>query len=217
MCDALVWSLDAIRWPETISALAAVVTAIIALCALRTWRHQDKAKRKAEFIDALIEATHNYIAQMSKPITLLEMTKIGMDAHVPTWENGAHEDLKVKGAITYIAKNGEHDGKRLQEMLVTAQPSMVNLRSLTAKGQVFKFDDYSKCQNAAAMLTRSFEIISSFMFIIGSPTLNWENPEVLKSLKDIMDIDPDDIRNSIQESNVSLLEFASKAYKQIYG
>ena len=217
MCDALVWSLDAIRWPETISALAAVATAIIALCALQTWRHQDKAKGKAEFLDALIEAAHTYIAEMPRPITLFEMAKIGMQAHAPTSENGEPEDIAVKGAIAYIQKNGGHDGKRLLEVLKTVQPSVVKLRSLAAKGQVFKFDDDAKCQNAVAVLTRHFDRIEAFMAVIGSPTWNWEHPEVLRLLKNVMAIDPDEIRNSIQENNVALLEFARQAYKQIYG
>jgi hypothetical protein len=217
MCDALVWSLDAIRWPETISALAAVATAIIALCALQTWRHQDKAKGKAEFLDALIEAAHTYIAEMPKPITHLEMARIGIHAHAPTWENGDQADIAVKGAIAYIQKNGEHDGKRLLEVLEAVQPSVVKLRSLAAKGQVFKFDDYAKCQKAVAVLTWHFDRIEAFMAVIGSPTWNWEHPEVLRHLKDVMAIDPDEIRKSIQENNVALLEFASQAYKLIYG
>lgn len=217
MCDVLVWSLDAIRWPETISALAAVATVIIALCALQTWRHQDKAKGKAEFLDALIEAAHTYIAEMPKPITHLEMARIGIKAHAPTWENGEQVDITVKGAIAYIQKNGEHDGKRLLEVLEAVQPSVIKLRSLAAKGQVFKFDDYTKCQNAVAMLTWHFDRIEAFMAVIGSPTWNWEHPYVLRHLKDVMAIDPDEIRNSIEENNVALLEFGSQAYKQIYG
>lgn len=217
MCDTLVWSLDAIRWPETISALAAVATAIIALCALQTWRHQDKAKGKAEFLDELIEAAHTYIAEMTGPITLLEIAKIGMQAHAPTWGNGEPEDIAVKGAIAYIQKNGEHDGKRLLEVLETVQPSVVKLRSLAAKGQVFKFEDYAKCQKAVAVLTWHFDRIEALIAVIGSPTWNWEHPDVLRHLKDIMAIDPDEIRKSIQENNVALLEFTSEAYKQIYG
>lgn len=217
MCGVLVWSLDAIRWPETISALAAVATAIVALCALQTWRHQDKAKGKAEFLDALIEAAHTYIAEMPKPIMLLEMAKIGMQAHAPTWENGEQEDITVKGAIAYIQKNGEHDGKRLLEVLEAVQPSVIALRSLAAKGQVFNFDDYSKCQKAVAVLTWHFERIEALMAVIESPTWNWEHPDVLRHLKDVMAIDPNEIRNNIQENNVTLLKFASEAYKQIYG
>ncbi len=217
MCDVLVWSLDAIRWPETISALSAMATAIIASCALRTWQHQDKAKGKAEFLDALIEAAHTYIAEMPKPITLLEMAKIGMQSHAPTWENGGQADIAIKGAIAYIQKNGEHDGKHLLEVLETALPSVVKLRSLAAKGQVFKFNSYAECQKSVAVLTWHFDRMEAFMAAIRSPTWNWDHPDVLRLLKDVMAIDPDEIRNSIQENNVALLEFASEAYKQIYG
>lgn len=217
MCDVLVWSLDAIRWPETISAFAAVVTAIIAFCALKTWKHQDKAKRKAQFLDALIEAAHTYIAEMPKPITLLEMAKIGMQAHAPTWDSLEQEDVALKGAIDYIQKSGERDGKRLLEELETVQPSVIKLRSLAAKGQVFKLDGYAKCQNAVAMLTWHFDRIEAFMAVIGSPSWNWEHPDVLKHLKDALNTNPDDIRKSIQENNIALLEFTSESYKRIYG
>ncbi len=217
MCDILVWSFDAIRWPETISALAAVATTAIALFALQTWRHQDKAKGKAEFLDALIEAAHTYIAEVSKPITLFEIAKIGMTSHAPTWENGDQAEIEVKGAIAYIQKNGEYDGNRLLEVLKTVQPSVIKLRSLAAKGQVFKFDDYAKCQNAVATLTWHFDRIEAFMVVIRSPTWNWDNPRVQKHLKDLMAINPDDIRKNIQENNIVLLEFSSEAYKRIYG
>lgn len=217
MCDAFVWSFAAVRWPETISAFAAAVTAIIAFCALQTWKRQDKAKGKAQFLDALIEAAHTYIAEMPKPITLLEIAKIGMQAHEPTWDSTKQSDIAVQGAIAYIQKNGERDGKRLLAVLETVQPSVIKLRALAAKGQVFKLDDYAKCQNAVAMLTWHFDRIEAFMTVIGSPSWNWEHPDVLKNLKDVLAIDPDAIRKSLQENNIALLEFTGESYKRIYG
>lgn len=221
MCDALVWSFDAItsiNWLEVIKAFAPVATAIIAFFALKNWQRQDKAKREAEFLDALIEATHTYLAEVPKPITLLEMAKIGMASHAPTWESGEpEEDKAVKGAIAYIQKNGERDAKRLLEVLEAVQPSAIKLRSLATKGQVFKFDGYAKCQNAIAMLTWHFDRIEGFMTVIGSPTWNWEHPEILTLLKDMMAIDPDAIRKNLKENNVAMLEYARETYERIYG
>jgi len=220
MCDALVWSFDAItsiNWLEIIKAFAPVATAIIAFFALKNWRRQDKAKREAEFLDALIEAAHTYIAEIPKPITLLEMAKIGMASHAPTWESGESADKAVKGAIAYIQKNGERDAKRLLEVLEAVQPTAIKLRSLATKGQVFKFKSYAKCQNAVAILTWHFDRLEAFMTVIGSPTWNWEHPEVLTLLKDMMAIDPDDIRKTLKENNVTMLEFARETYEQIYG
>lgn len=218
LCDALVWSLDAIRWPETISALAAVGTAAIAFGALQTWKHQDKAKREAEFLDELIEAAHTYIAEIQRPIMLLEFSKIGMASYAPTWEKGEEADKAVKGAIAYIEKNGEHEGKRLLEALEAVQPSSIKLRSLIAKGQVFKFEDYKECQNSVAMLTWQLDRMEAFMAFIGSSSSwNWENPEVLRHLKDVMAIDPAEIRKSIQDNNVALIKFVGATYQRIYG
>jgi hypothetical protein len=81
--------------------------------ALKSWQRQDKAKREAEFLDALIEAAHTYIAEVSKPVRLLEMPKIGMTSHVQEWESGDEGDKAVKGAIAYIEKHGEQDAKAL--------------------------------------------------------------------------------------------------------
>jgi hypothetical protein len=55
------------------------------------------------------------------------------------------------------------------------------------------------------------------MTVIGSPTLNWDNPEVLKHLKDVMAIDPNEMSKSIESNNVALLEFAHETYQRIYG
>lgn len=81
MSNPLHTAFDAImsvNWLEVIKALAPVTTAFIAFIALKNWQRQDKAKREADFLDALIEAAHTYIVEMPKPITILEMAKIGM-------------------------------------------------------------------------------------------------------------------------------------------
>ena len=120
-----------------------MITAAIAFRALKNWQRQDKAKREAQFLDALIEAAHTYIAEMPKPITLLEIAKIGMESHVPTWETGDQIDKAIKGAIIYIGKNGEREAQRLLDALKIVEPSVIKLRSLVAKGQVFGFGDYT--------------------------------------------------------------------------
>jgi hypothetical protein len=220
MCDVLVWSFDAItgiNWLEVIKALASVVTAVIAFLALKNWQRQDKAKREAEFLDAMVEAAHTYIVEVSKPVTLLEMAKIGMTSHVPTWESGDEGDKAVKGAIAYIKNHGEQDAKRLREVLEAVQPSTIKLRALAAKGQVFNFDSYAKLQKAVALLTSHFDRMEAFGAVLGSPTWNWEHPAVLKLLKDVMASDPDEIHKSVKETNVAVLEFASETYKRIYG
>lgn len=206
-----------IDWLELIKTLAPVVTAFIAFSALRNWQRQDKAKREAEFLHSLIEAPHAYITEMHKPIQLLEYAKIGIASHAPTWESGSETDKAVKGAINYITKAGERDARRLLDVLQAIQPLANKLRSLIAMGQVFNFDGYAKCYNAVQLLTWHFDRIEGFTAVISSPTLNWENPIVQKSLNDVMAIDPEDIRKGLKENNVVVLEFVMRAYRHIYG
>ncbi len=56
-------SIASFNWLEAIKSMAPVATAGIAFAALRNWQRQDKAKREAEFLDALVEAAHAYIAE----------------------------------------------------------------------------------------------------------------------------------------------------------
>jgi hypothetical protein len=220
MSDALAWSFNAmagIAWLEVIKALAPAATAGIAFLALRNWQRQDKAKRQAEFLDDLIEATHAYITAMARPIALVEMARIGMKSHSPKWEDNDENVPVAEGAVAYIQKNGERDAKRLLEALNEVRPAKIRLRSLGTKGQVFRFKDYGNCQKAVAMLAWQFDRIEAFASIVGSPTLNWEHPEVRRSLQGILTVEPGDVHKHLGENNVAVLEFAQAIYRRIYG
>lgn len=216
MNQAFTW-LTAVDWLEVLRSLAPVATAGIAFAALRSWRRQDKAKRQAEFLDELIEATHTYVVEVQKPIEMLRMAKIGMAAHVQDWARGTDEDKAVAGAIAYIQKRGEEHGNRLAALLAESESPMVRLRTLAAKGQVFGFTNYTRCQSAVAVLTRQQERLVSFLTMIQSATWNWEHPEVRDLLVKVMAIDPDEMRTSISQNNIALLEFAQQTYQRIYG
>lgn len=217
MCDALASCFDAIArlpWLEIIKATAPVVTAAIAFLALKNWKRQDKAKRQAEFLDDLIEAVHAYIAEMSKPITLVRFISMGMKSHAPTWEGG---DQSVKGAIAYIEQRGAKDSQHLLAALEAVQSATIRLRSLSAKGQVFKFESYAKCQNAVTKLTWQSARLEALTAFIGAPSWNWDNPEVLSHLRNLIAINADDVRKSLEEDNIAIIEFVKDAYRCIYG
>lgn len=199
------------NWFDGVEAASALAMVVIAGLALRTWRKQDKAQKEAAFIDELVEAVHTYIAAMPVPITMADIAKIGMRAYAKSSEQA------VEGAISWIEHNGDREGKRMMEALDAVQPSLGRVQSLTAKGQVFKFDDYKKCQDSVAMLGWQFSRIQSLSVVIGSTSWNWENPEVLKVLHDVLKIDTADIRTSIATSNVSIIEFSRRTYERLYG
>lgn len=216
MCNALVWLLEAIAgvpWLATIGAAAPVATAVIAYVALKNWKRQDRAKRQAEFLDQLTDAAHTYIAEMSKPVTIVQFVTIGMDSHAPTSEGG---DQSIRGAMAFIDRRGAEDSKRLLEALATVQPTTIRLRSLVAKGQVFKFANYAKCHNAVTKLTWHFDRLEALTAFIASPSWNWENQEVTSLLERLMEINADDIRTSLAEENVRLIEFVAETYGRIY-
>lgn len=219
MCDALIWSADAItstNWLEVIKALAPLATAFIAFFALRNWQRQDRAKRQAEFLDAILEAAHAYIAEIGSPLTLLLIGQIGLKSRIAILDP-RDDDPEIASAIKYIHEQGEQHSKQLLAALSTMQPSVIKLRSLAAKGQVFNFGNYPKCQNAVAQMTRHFDRMEAFTAIISSPTLNWKNDDIRQHLKDMIHMDIEQMQKDIAAQNVQIIEFARETYRRIYG
>jgi hypothetical protein len=206
-----------IPWLEFIKTVAPVVTAIVAFRALKNWQRQDKAKRAAEFLDSLIDAVHAFTIDMSRSVSLFELTKMGIEAHSPTWETGTQEEIAIKGAIAYIQKRGKDEANRLAEALGNVNPAIIRLRTLAAKGQVFRFKDFAKCQNGIDMLSWQFDRIEAFTALLASSTLNWDHPEVQKTLKNVIKDDAGDIRKQLAENNVAILHFSTGAYQSLYG
>jgi hypothetical protein len=216
MCDALVSSIDVVAripWLESIKAAAALATAAVAFWAVHNWKRQDRAKRHAEFLDDVIETSNAYIVEMSGPLTLADMIRIGMECHEPSTEE---EDRSVQGAITYIEKNGVEESKRLLAALEGAQPATIRLRSLAAKGQVFTFPGFEKCYDAITRLTAQHDRLAALASIVGSPTLYWENPEVIALLKKVMAINSHDMEKECQMDSITILTFCRETYGRIY-
>jgi len=204
-------------WFEFIKTISSIATAVIAALAVRNWQRQDKAKREAEFLDALIETGNAYVSELSRPTTVLGIAKISMKAHAPTWEEGDSTEIALKGAIAFIKEDGERLGKTLFQELEVLKLSTVKLRSLATKGHIFRFNNYDKCQNSVKMLTWHFDRMQAFAAVIQSTSWNWSNPEIKKTLLDIMTIDPNEIRDDAMANNTLLITFARSTYEHIYG
>src|SRR6266403_2664396 len=151
---------------------------------------------------------------MSKSITLAKFIKIGMDSHAP---EGELEGGEVVGAIAYIRKRGAEDSRRLMSVSDAIQPTTIRIQSLIAKGQVFKFDGYSKCYNAVRILAWHFGRLEVVAAVIAYGDLNWDNPEVADQRRNAMDIAADDLEKKLREENVVVLTFFIETYERIYG
>lgn len=217
--NALAWLVHifaTINILDAVKALAPLATAYIAFLALRNWKHQDKAKRQADFLDKLLEATFSYVTKMRGPITTMEMATIGMECYAPTWKASEQIENAVQGAIDFIQKNGERKAKILADELKTASASVIELKMLTVKGHVFMFKNFETCIDAVTILIGQFDRMEAFEGVLGSTTDNFENPEVLKRLKKVMAIDPNEVRNLIKMNAYAIQEFAKENYRCIY-
>ena len=52
--------------------------------------------------------------------------------------------------------------------------------------------------------------------MIDSPTLNWQHPEVLKGIENMLTVQPNDIEEHFQKYNLEFISFVQENYKDIY-
>ena len=201
-------------WLELLRSLGPYAAACVGWLALKNWKRQDKAKREADFLDALIESTHAFIIAMSRPVALHQAVRTGMICHGPSPFDP--EKLTIEGAIQYIQKASEATSRRLDEALSQVQPLVVQLRSLASKGQIFGFKDYGKCYQSIQMITWQFDRVTSLGSIISIPTLNWENSQVLGTLEKVVAVESDEIQRSLNKYDVEIIQFSQTTYKQLY-
>ena len=211
---ATVHALADFGWLELLRSFGPYAAAFVGWLALKNWKRQDKAKREADFLDALIEATHAFIIAMSRPVALHQAVRTGMICHGPSPFDP--EKLTIAGAIEYIQKASEATSRRLDEALAQAQPLVVRLRSLASKGQIFGFKDYGNCYQSIQMLTWQFDRVAALGSIISIPTLNWENPHVLGTLEKVIAAESDEIQKLLNKHDIEIIGFSQATYKCLY-
>ena len=150
MCDLLA----KIEWLNLIQTIAVIFTAYIAYAALHTWKHQAKAKKQTDFLDQLTDSVHEYIQTLSQPIEIVKSTHIGFESYNNLSGNLEHQHSNI---IAYITDRGSEDAKELWEILNSASLLVAKIQTLVAKGQVYGFLNYDKCQNSIKMLMATSE------------------------------------------------------------
>lgn len=202
-------------WSAIIQALVSIWIAIVATLALWTWKHQYKAQRQTDFLDALTDSIHDFIIRMAAPIAFVEFTKMAIKCHA----DPAQVDMRLStpGAIPYIERKGKDASKQLGELLDNIRPVLSKIRTLVAKGQVLGFRNYNECRDACELITWQYDRIQAFSQVIGETTLYWENPEVKDTVDKVLSIEAKNIEIYLQEQNIKLLEFVRTNYGAILG
>lgn len=212
--DTILQNMRGWNWAEIVKGGVSIWVATVATLALKTWKRQSKAQKQTDFMDEITNSVHEFIMAMSAPTEMLKYIKIGIESHAKSPD--LPPGIENPEAVAYIQKSGKEDSKRLIEYLNLCNPSLTKIRSLSAKGQVLGFKNYAECQNACTMITWQHERIQALCYVIGNPSLNWENPEVQKTLSKVIQLDPEEISRELKEYNVLFLTFVTENYSTIF-
>jgi len=209
MCEFL----EKIEWLNLIQTIAVIFAAYTANAALHTWKHQAKAQKKTDFLDQLTDSVHEYLQSLSQPVELVKFIHIGFDSYKNLPSNLDHQHSNI---IAYITDRGSEDSKRLWEPLNNTSHLVAKIQALVAKGQVYGFINFNMCQNSIKMLLWQHQRLQVVASLIGSTSLNWEHPEVIKGIENMLTVQPDDIESHLQKYNLELLSFVQENYQSIF-
>lgn len=207
-------TLFSLNWAEIVKGVVSIWVATVATLALNTWKRQSRAQKQSDFMDEITKSFHEVISLMAAPIEMVKYVKIGIESYAGFYP--LDQSLENPEAVAYIQKRGEADAKRLYEYLKPCAEPLSRTRSLVAKGQVFGFKNYNECQNACAMIIWQYDRIQALCYFIGSASLNWNNPKVQESLRNVIALDAGDIEKQIKEQSVKFLTFLKDNYQAIY-
>ena len=186
-CFGMIASWD---WAGIVQSFATIFMAVIAYKALETWKRQSKAANANRLLDELTDAVHEFINEMTAPIEMLKMIKIGIESHsgLPPRRTDISVPRSIAAEVAYIESHGEEDSKRLRAHLDRCNSSLTQIRSLSAKGQVLDLPNYVESMNSCKMLTWHYDRLQAVCTIIGSTHMYWENEHVQESLKKILSL-----------------------------
>lgn len=212
--DAIIQTMRGWNWAEIVKGGVSIWVAIVATLALKTWKRQSKAQKQTDFMDEITNSVHEFVMAMSAPTEMVKYIKIGIESH--SRAPGLPSGIENPEAVAYIQKNGKEDSKMLIEYLNLCRPSLAKIRSLSAKGQVLGFKNYEQCQTACTMLAWQHERVQALCYIIGNPSLYWQNHEVQKLLSKGIQLDSEEIRRQLEEYNTMFLIFVKENYRRIF-
>jgi len=198
-------------WPGIAQAATGIWLAIVATRALNTWKQQSKAERQAAFLDRLTEAAHQIVVLLDAPLQISKYVRIGFESH------SDQMNADAKSVVAYIQSMGSRHTVPLREALAKCAPAITHFRSLVSKGQALGLDRYVDCINASILLTHPFDQMNSLCWLIGNTSLNWQHPEVASLVHKVVELDPEQMANSIAAQNVAILAVVQHNYGLIYG
>lgn len=209
MCELLSW-----HWSGIIQSVTGIMTVCIASLALTSWKKQHKSQKVTDLLDELTDAIHELIQLISIPITRLMVIHIGIESYKHNTD--LDNDLEYPEVVSFIEKEGTENAARLMESLIHCEGAIHKIRSLVVKGQVFDIENYMDCQNACKLLTWQYDRLIVVYAILSSGNMNWKHPMVIKNIKNLLEITPDDIKKYLDENQVKFTNFVKNAYQREY-
>ena len=198
-----------------VANVSTAATAVIAVIALNTWKQQSKTQNITVFLDKLTDEVHEYLQTMTTPVQVLKIIEIALKCYTPQLDD-AYKNNTHANVISYITKKGKSDSILLFDSLNKCNQSKAKIQSLLAKGQIYNFEKYIDCYNSCQMLLWQHDRLQVVAAVIGSDSMNWDNPLVQNSIDNMLSVNSDDVQKHFSEQHIKYLEFTKANYHAAY-
>jgi len=202
------------EWSSIIQSSTSIALVLIAYVGLTSWKRQHKSQKATNLLDELTDSIHDFVQSISIPIQRLRFIHIRIDCY--QFNTDLNKELAYPEAISFIEKEGREVAAELIASLQPCENTVHKIRSLVVKGQVFNIKDFNECQNACNLITWQYDRLQVVYAILSDQNMNWQHPEVIKHVGNLLDITSEDIENYLKENQVEFLKFVKEAYAHEY-
>ncbi len=185
---------------DIITSFSTLVMAVTAIYALKSWKTQERARRKLKCLDDLIENTNAYVKGITSPLTHWQCDEDGIKARINSISKNEHA-----AAYEYITACGKERSKILFESLERIKP-FYNYFTVALLHVKFNFENSKKCMDAITQLRWQYDKLQAAAAILGDDAVTTE------LLGHLLTIKTNDIGNHLREQGDIIINFADKEY-----
>lgn len=204
---------------DILTTAAGLIVAGSGIAAISVWKKQIRLDRNIKFIDELTDTLNEYVQSMGIIIDAYQYIFIGIRVYAKYSKDNNICDEKEKlyyGFTKYVKTRGQKERDQLNRYLFETKPIVSKLCSLSTKGQIYGFKNYTKCRFVLDRFIWIYNVSSSFSFNLGNTNAVWKNPEVKKLIMDLLDKDYEYLKNKLKNLHIEYLEYAREVYSDLF-
>lgn len=211
-CLAIIVVLEYLNIMHWVKYVPQWIIAITACFGLLTWKKKLSYERKMGIVDNFHGAVYEFILKIGSKIQILDILKISIESYEETFKIDQHRQQQfVCGLQEFIETSGKDYCNQLRDEL--SNLPIMHIYTLSTKIRALNMKNSISAVNCYNQLAWFYDTIQKTAAKLGMTSLYWKNPEVVKGMKELCNLNIDQLKESLKVAEQLMLEFARENYK----